>query len=648
MIEFLELLILLSGAALISLRLESFRVRFERLRSTHPHVATFYFLAITLLGCILVATILHEPVPRVHDEFSYRLMGDTFAHRRLSNSSLPLPEFFDTFHVLMRPVYVSKYFPAQGIFLAIGEILTGHPAVGIWISSALTCAAVYWMLRPWAGPAGSLFGAFVFVIQYGIFSYWSQSYWGGMIPAMGGALVMGALRRLWDQFSWKVSVWLAVGIITLVNSRPLEGLLVLLPITGYFTARFLRDSPWRQSQALTQVLLPAAAVLFVGGFLTCSYNRAITGSLWIPPYVVHEQQYQESPQFTFLPLRPKLAYSSPWVQYYYEIYEMRLYQGPRIPKYLVTGITMRLKIWWGFFCGVLLTPALVIPPLLRKGRIRYVQLALLLALVVLLTIATPQQFFLQGIIDILALIQIAVLWVAFDDPWERLAIGTSALLLLEGMCVKFFFAHYFAPAACLVLYLQVSGMRRIWQWNPQTQNESQTRSRSERRRLSRQSIGVHRLVSHLRGLGYALPIACVLSLVIRVEARLNGWHEGSHSQTGQALLMKDWSLRRAELEKWLEQQPKPQLVFVWYSLRHRVNDEWVYNRADIMHSQVVWARDLGADHNQLLLKEMAERTVWFLDADSKDPKLIPYAEVRGPRASAPIETQSGTEEDREE
>ena len=50
-----------------------------------------------------------------------------------------------------------------------------------------------------------------------------------------------------------------------------------------------------------------------------------------------------------------------------------------------------------------------------------------------------------------------------------------------------------------------------------------------------------------------------------------------------------------------EQQPKLQLVFVRYSPDHNMNFEWVYNHADIMHSHVIWARDLGAEHNKLLL-----------------------------------------------
>jgi len=136
--------------------------------------------------------------------------------------------------------------------------------------------------------------------------------------------------------------------------------------------------------------------------------------------------------------------------------------------------------------------------------------------------------------------------------------------------------------------------------------------------------------------------------VLRVEGRLTGWwKDDPHSLDRETLLMNDWSLDRANIDKWLEQQPTPQLVFVRYSPHHNVIFEWVYNHADIMHSHVIWARDLGTEHNKLLLNLLPDRTVWLVEADRREPQLIPYDKANKMPTSAssrPAETKEQNQE----
>jgi hypothetical protein len=90
----------------------------------------------------------------------------------------------------------------------------------------------------------------------------------------------------------------------------------------------------------------------------------------------------------------------------------------------------------------------------------------------------------------------------------------------------------------------------------------------------------------------------------------------------------DW---HAFVKRELEQRMGPQLVFVRYWPRHRFQDEWVYNAADIDGARVVWARDLGATENQKLLRYYSYRTAWLLEPDAVPPKLTRYV----PPAPAP-------------
>ena len=124
-----------------------------------------------------------------------------------------------------------------------------------------------------------------------------------------------------------------------------------------------------------------------------------------------------------------------------------------------------------------------------------------------------------------------------------------------------------------------------------------------------------------------MPLACVVALGVRLEARINGWTEDDHGPDESALLTDDWSMQRAAMNDWLEKQLQPQLVFVRYAPNHEVKFEWVYNKADLIHAHVIWARDLGSEHDRLLLDLLPERTPWVVDADLKEPRLIPYAEA---------------------
>src|SRR6202140_5340841 len=237
-------------------------------------VLFFSVIAVRLLALPLLPV----PTPGIHDEFSYLLMADTFVHGRLSNPAHPLWINFETFHVNWIPTYSSMFPPAQGAVLALGQLL-GHPWIGVLLSNAAMCVAVFWALCAWMPSRWAFLAAVIVALKLGVSSYWINSYWGGAPATIGGALVLGGLGRIRKGAKARDALWLALGAVILANSRPYEGFLFCLPATLWFLfwlAGKIRSKDLLRSR-LRNALLPTASALLLAAAFMGYYNWRLTG-----------------------------------------------------------------------------------------------------------------------------------------------------------------------------------------------------------------------------------------------------------------------------------------------------------------------------------------------------------------------------------
>jgi hypothetical protein len=389
--------------------------RLLRSFSATPARAILWSAVLTFAVCAAVFR-LSPRSPSAPDEFSYLLAADTFAHGRLTNPPHPLWQHFESLHILQQPTYQSKYPPGQGLLLAAGQVLTGSPIVGVWLSMTAGAAAVCWMLLAWMPLRWALFGALLPAFRFGAlplwddnwFAYWATTFWGGAVAMLGGALLYGALPRLLRAARARDAALLGLGLIVLANTRPYEGLVAALP-----AAVVLLVWAWRRWRAAVRVAAAAGAVLLLGFAAMGYYNERVTHDPLRMPYQVFAEQYEMVPLFIFGEPSARKAYHHAVFHAYYEGFVMEGYRQKKggfgwTPEYL----EMAPQFFLGF--------ALWLPAVFAFGP--------------------PSER-----------------WAWFAAAVLALLIPASAVSSLADKLRP----HYIAPVAPLFVFLAVAGLRRL-------------------------------------------------------------------------------------------------------------------------------------------------------------------------------------------
>jgi len=387
---------------------ESFLSRFAE-RKTLAVIALF-FMVISVRLAILPK--LPVPVPGIHDEYSYLLLGDTLAHGRLTNPTHPMWMSFESFHINWFPTYASKYPPGQGAVLALGQLL-GNPWIGVLLSAAAMCSAILWMLQAWLPARWALLGGMLVALKFGIVSYWMNSYWGGVVAATGGALVLGAMPRIVRHARIGNALLLGLGMAILANTRPFEGFLLCLPVAGWFlwwlTGKTKSPAPPRTR--IVRVFAPLAIVLTLTVAFIAYYNWRLTGNAALFPHVLNSRTYRTMGLFLWEHPKPPLQYHNQQFEDFYNGWEHEDYDN-NWPDVLRVSVEKLIRggstyFWWG---ALLLLPGVPFVFFDRKMRL-------------------PLLIFLLGAAAFLSLI------------WS--------------------FPHYAAPLTCVIFLLLVQAIRHL-------------------------------------------------------------------------------------------------------------------------------------------------------------------------------------------
>jgi hypothetical protein len=313
--------------------------------------------------------------------------------------------FFETVFVLQQPAYSSIYSPGQGLVLALGWDLFGHPWAGVAFGVGAFCALIYWMLRGWTTPVWAFVGGLLAVAEFGPLNEWMNIYWGGAVSAAAGCLVFGALPRLRHAPNRRDAALLGVGLAIHMLTRPFESIFLWIAAAAFL----LPD--WRK---LPRIALPVAAAVLPALAFTLLHAHAVTGSWTTIPYAESRYQYGVPTTFTFQPAA--VAHHDLTRQ------QQLTYEGQVAAHDEAGDFATRWATRLRFYRFFLLAPLYLALPffLLRLRERRY-------------------------------------LWL----------VATVLLFTLGTTFYPYFFPQYVAATACLLLLAAIAGMERLSRITPE-------------------------------------------------------------------------------------------------------------------------------------------------------------------------------------
>ena len=257
--------------------------------------------------------------------------------------------------------------------LAFGQVVFHQPWIGIYLTTALLCGAICWALQAFVSPGWALIGGLFAVFRLALFSYWMNSYWGGSITALGGALALGAVLRLFapertERNRALLACLFGLSLLLLGTSRPYEGLAFSLPLLAYFAYKLVVGMSRREIR-LSSTALPVITIGMAGLLLMGYYNKTTTGNPLLMPYALYERTYAELPLFFGQGPAHQVSSHDPVFTKYYQVEATEHGYRPDASASDIVDVELhRLGQNWFFYVGPALTFPLLIGFLLCVKR----------------------------------------------------------------------------------------------------------------------------------------------------------------------------------------------------------------------------------------------------------------------------------------
>jgi hypothetical protein len=431
----------------------------QRLREPSRDAARITAVAVAAVACIyLYATAVHvnrELNPRAHDEFMHLLQMRMMAEGSLWLPSHPLADFFEAFHIFVKPVYASMYFPGASLFYLPSVWLNLDPWLMPLLATSAAVGMTYWVVRELVdGEAGVLAALWMIAMP----PVRMQAY---MVMSHQVMLLLGLLAfAAWLHWrramhpGWAVAIgalggWAAV-------TRPVDALCYLAPIGVAMLVRLMRDRrPAERDGARPTRIAVVVGLLVVSAapFLSLQLvlNHGLTGSWSTMPWDEYVRVNQ--PQFGYLQttfdpaIRPQTTLAQ----------KVEYYDTFVVPAIRARTFMGHARLWWAYKLPTLVDAVLPAAPLLVPLLLGFLRLTtvprwtLLATFLLFVVLYTPYAQLLHHYCNLIvpAIALLGVLGLRDVEEWfPQYRATISSLLFLSTA-----YALILTPAVVLFRYV---------------------------------------------------------------------------------------------------------------------------------------------------------------------------------------------------
>ncbi len=222
-----------------------------------------------------------------HDEFQFHLQSQLLAQFRLWMPPHPLSAFFDTFYVLMQPVYAPQSFPGASMLFT--------PTVWLHLPTwfmpltvtGVACGLLWWVLSELIDPWCATVGIVVLICSFG-FQRLSTMYM-AQIPMLMFGLAAFASMLCWRKRpSCKTAALVGLFLGWAAITRPLDAMCYGAIVGLGMLPTFLRLSP--KTMLLTTLVILATATPFLT--IQAIFNYRVTDSIFYTPFSYYNDRDQ--------------------------------------------------------------------------------------------------------------------------------------------------------------------------------------------------------------------------------------------------------------------------------------------------------------------------------------------------------------------